>query len=106
MVILRLFKQSRSWFDNLEDFTQDGEPTLVIEKALLFANGAGIREIIAHHLLLMGLPAEELRAITLKFLKKYLVATNEVPADAPYSVNILDISMSLLGSADCRNIAD
>ncbi|XP_061998512.1 uncharacterized protein LOC133715852 isoform X2 [Rosa rugosa] len=104
LVILRLFKQSRFWYDNPRDFTQDGEPTLVDEEILLVQRGPA--KFIAERLLRMGVPPEEHEAILLKFLQKYLVDIDDITHYVLYTVNILDISVSLLGSADYHEIVD
>ncbi|XP_061999439.1 uncharacterized protein LOC133716798 [Rosa rugosa] len=106
LVILRLFKQSRFWYDNPRDFTQDGEPTLVDEQILLVQPGPAKLKFIAEHLLRMGVPPEEHEAIVQKFVQKYIVDIDDIPHYVPYTVNILDISVSLLGSADYHEIVD
>ncbi|KAL6557347.1 hypothetical protein OROMI_017697 [Orobanche minor] len=108
LVVLRVFRQRRTWHDNPRVFTQDCEPTLTDERPILVPLSRTGREFLANQLLSIGIPPEEHEEIVNKYLQRYFFHNPGpgVPRHAPYIVNILDISVSSLGGADFHEIVD
>ncbi|XP_004292407.1 PREDICTED: RING finger protein 44-like [Fragaria vesca subsp. vesca] len=103
-VNLLLYKETRFWFDGPEDYEDVVPQTLVAVEGFL-----GCRErvsrIAAQQLLQMPIPEQEVPPIIDKLVQK-LSVVSDVPSHMPITVLILDITVSLMGSADYDQVID